>query len=262
MRGREAIMPLLAIRHLTQFFGGLCAVSDFELTLNGGELYGIIGPNGAGKTTIFNLLSGFYRASGGDIVFNGTHTAGLKPHQVTRLGIGRTFQNIRLWPGMSVLDNLRIAQHYQLQYGLMDTFFRTRRFAQREEVILDFAMEILESLELSRFADEYPGNLPYGLQRRVEIARALTLKPKLILLDEPAAGLNSSDIQGLIDLIRSIHQKFDVTLLLIEHQMKVVMNLCRRIKVIDFGETIAEGTPEEIRNDPVVIKAYLGDEDI
>ncbi|MFH0731142.1 MAG: ABC transporter ATP-binding protein [Pseudomonadota bacterium] len=255
-------MPLLEIRHLTQFFGGLCAVSQFDLTLNGGELYGIIGPNGAGKTTIFNLLSGFYKASGGDIVFNGVNTAGLKPHQVTRLGMGRTFQNIRLWPGMSVLDNLRIAQHYRLQYGLVDAFFRTGRFIRREQAIESFAMEILESLALSRFADDYPGNLPYGLQRRVEIARALTLSPRLILLDEPAAGLNSSDIQGLIDLIRSIHENFKVTLLLIEHQMKVVMSLCQRIKVIDFGTTIAEGTPEEIRTNPVVIKAYLGDETI
>jgi branched-chain amino acid transport system ATP-binding protein len=230
--------------------------------LNGGELYGVIGPNGAGKTTIFNLLSGFYKPARGEIVFNGTRTAGLKPHQVTRLGMGRTFQNIRLWPAMSILDNLRIAQHYQLHYGLMDTLLRTRRFARRERAILDFAMEILESLSLSRFADDFPGNLPYGLQRRVEIARALTLKPKLILLDEPAAGLNSSDIQGLIDLIRSIHQKFNITLLLIEHQMKVVMNLCQRIKVLDFGATIAEGTPEEIRSNPAVIKAYLGDQSI
>lgn len=255
-------MPLLEIRNLTRQFGGLRAVSDFNLTLEGGELQGIIGPNGAGKTTIFNILSGFYKASGGDIVFNGANTAGLKPHQVTRLGMGRTFQNIRLWQGMSVFDNLRIAQHYQLQYGIVDAFFRTGRFIRREKAIEAFAMEMLETLELSRFADDYPGNLPYGLQRRVEIARALTLRPKLILLDEPAAGLNSSDIQGLIDLIHSIHENFKVTLLLIEHQMKVVMSLCQRIKVIDFGTTIAEGTPEEIRNNPVVIKAYLGDETI
>jgi branched-chain amino acid transport system ATP-binding protein len=255
-------MPLLEIRNLTRHFGGLCAVSGFHLTLNGGEIQGIIGPNGAGKTTIFNILSGFYPASGGSIVFNGTSTAGLKPHQVTRLGMGRTFQNIRLWPGMSVLDNLRIAQHYQLQYGLLDAFFRTGRFIRREAAIEAFAMEILEALGLSRFAGDYPGNLPYGLQRRVEIARALTLRPTLILLDEPAAGLNSSDIQGLIELIRTIHERFTVTLLLIEHQMKVVMSLCQRIKVIDFGTTIAEGTPEEIRNNPVVIKAYLGDETI
>lgn len=255
-------MPLLEIQNLTQHFGGLCAVSDFELTLNGGELQGIIGPNGAGKTTIFNLVSGFYKATQGDILFNGMNTNGLKPHQITRLGIGRTFQNIRLWHAMSVLDNLRIAQHYQLHYGLHDVFFRTRRYANRERAISEFAMEILESMGLSRHAHDVPGNLPYGLQRRVEIARALVLKPKLILLDEPAAGLNSSDIQGLIELIRSIHENFNITLLLIEHQMKVVMSLCKRIKVLDFGATIAEGTPEEIQNNPVVIKAYLGDENI
>lgn len=255
-------MAILEIRDLTQYFGGLCAVSNFNLLLNGGEFYGIIGPNGAGKTTIFNLISGFYRASCGDILVDGTNIRGLKPHQVTAFGIGRTFQNIRLWPAMSVLDNLRIAQHYRLRYGLWDTFFRTRRFLERERVIRDFAMEILERLELSRVADEYPGNLPYGLQRRVEIARALALRPKLILLDEPAAGLNSSDVHGLIDLIGSIHRKFDMTILLIEHQMKVVMSLCQNIKVIDFGATIAEGTPEEIQNNPLVIRAYLGDETI
>lgn len=253
-------MAVLEIRGLTQYFGGLCAVSKFNLLLNGGEFYGIIGPNGAGKTTIFNLISGFYRASRGDILVDGTNIRGLKPHQVTAFGIGRTFQNIRLWPAMSVLDNLRIAQHYRLQYGLWDTFFRTRRFLERERVIRDFAMEILERLELSRVAGEYPGNLPYGLQRRVEIARALALRPKLILLDEPAAGLNSSDVHGLIELIRSIHRKFDMTILLIEHQMKVVMSLCQNIKVIDFGVTIAEGTPEEIQNNPLVIRAYLGNE--
>ena len=253
-------MAVLEIRDLTQYFGGLCAVSNFNLLLNGGEFYGIIGPNGAGKTTIFNLISGFYRASRGDILVDGTNIRGLKPHQVTAFGIGRTFQNIRLWPAMSVLDNLRIAQHYRLQYGLWDTFFRTRHFLERERVVRDFAMEILERLELSRVAGEYPGNLPYGLQRRVEIARALALRPKLILLDEPAAGLNSSDVHGLIELIRSIHRKFDMTILLIEHQMKVVMSLCQHIKVIDFGVTIAEGTPEEIQNNPLVIRAYLGNE--
>ena len=255
-------MALLDIQDLSQNFGGLCAVSNFNLNLNGGELYGIIGPNGAGKTTVFNLISGFYRASNGRIIFNGHNIRGLKPHQVTGLGIGRTFQNIRLWPAMSVLDNLRIAQHYRLHYGVWDVVLRTHRFRERERAISDFAMEILDAMGLSKVAKEYPGNLPYGLQRRVEIARALALNPKLILLDEPAAGLNSSDIQGLIELIRTIYQQFNITILLIEHQMKVVMSLCRKIKVIDFGQTIAEGTPEEIQNNPLVIKAYLGDEKI
>lgn len=255
-------MPLLELKGLTQNFGGLCALSDFSMRFEGGELVGLIGPNGAGKTTVFNLTSGFYSPSGGDIRFKDRSIVGLKPHQITGLGVARTFQNIRLWNDMSVLDNIRISQHYNMGYSLWDALVRSGTYGRGEREIYRTAMEILEALNLNQFAAELPKNLPYGIQRKVEIARALSIKPSLLLLDEPAAGLNSSDIQGLIQLIKWIHETFDVTIWMIEHQMAVVMNLCSWIKVIDFGVTIAEGTPEEIQSNPDVIKAYLGDDNI
>lgn len=247
---------------MSQYFGGLCAVNKFSVNFEGGELRALIGPNGAGKTTVFNLISGFYQPSKGEIVFDGKPITGLKPHQVTSCGVARTFQNIRLWNDMSVLDNIRISQHHHLGYSLLDNFLRTKKYMNREKEITNGAMEILEALDLAQFAEELPKNLPYGIQRKVEIARALSIKPKLLLLDEPAAGLNSADVQELISLIRWIHNEFDITIWMIEHQMSVVMSLCSWIQVVDFGTTIAEGTPEEIRNNPDVIKAYLGDENI
>jgi len=255
-------MALLEIRNMTQNFGGLCAVSDFSISFEGGELMALIGPNGAGKTTVFNLVSGFYKPSQGEILINNKNTAGMKPHQVTGMGIARTFQNIRLWNDMTVLDNIRISQHYNLGYSLWSCLLRTRKYSENEKRITNTAMEILEALDLLQYTEELPKNLPYGIQRKVEIARALSVKPALLLLDEPAAGLNSSDVQELIQLVQWIHNEFDITIWMIEHQMAVVMTLCSRIKVIDFGVTIAEGTPEEIQNNPDVIKAYLGDENI
>lgn len=252
-------MALLEIQSVTQIFGGLCALSDFNLRFDGGELNGLIGPNGAGKTTVFNLVSGFYKPSQGQILFKGTDTRRLKPHKITALGVARTFQNIRLWHDMTVLDNIRLAQHHNLGYTLVESMLRSKRYMQSEARIERDAHEMLEALELDRYADERPKNLPYGLQRRVEIARALAVKPSLLLLDEPAAGLNTADVDGLIQLIRWIHKEFKLTIWMIEHQMHVVMSLCTWIKVIDFGVTIAEGTPEAIQNNPDVIKAYLGD---
>jgi len=252
-------MALLSVNGLTQKFGGLLAVSDFNIELAGGELVGLIGPNGAGKTTVFNLVSGFYQPTDGEIILDGTKTRGLRPHQVTALGVARTFQNIRLWHDMTVLDNIRVSQHYRMGYGLFDALRRSKRYVENERKIEAIAYELLEAMDLKQFAQEYPKNLPYGLQRRVEIARAMSVKPKLLLLDEPAAGLNSSDVDGLIKLVRWIHDEFPITIWMIEHQMKVVMSLCSWIKVIDFGATIAEGTPEQIQSNPTVIKAYLGD---
>lgn len=255
-------MALLEVKNVTQRFGGLQAVSDFNISVEHRSMLALIGPNGAGKTTVFNLVSGFYTPTEGSIVFNGTPTRGLKPHKVTSLGIARTFQNIRLWHEMSVLDNIRIAQHHRLGYTIWDSFLRTSRYAKGEGNIDAVSWEMLEAMDLKEYAHELPRNLPYGLQRRVEIARAMSIKPKLLLLDEPAAGLNSADVDGLIKLVRWIHDTFDITIWMIEHQMKVVMSLCQWIKVIDFGSTIAEGTPEEIQKNPVVIKAYLGDDTI
>jgi branched-chain amino acid transport system ATP-binding protein len=255
-------MALLQVTGLTQYFGGLLALSDFSITFEGRELMALIGPNGAGKTTVFNLISGFYTPSAGEILFQGERINGLRPHTITQKGIARTFQNIRLWHDMTVLENIQLAQHGVLDYGLWDLFARTTRYHRRETAITAWSMEILEALKLRDVVSERPRALPYGIQRRVEIARALSTRPRLLLLDEPAAGLNSADVKDLIELIRWIHGEFPVAIWMIEHQMDVVMSLCSWIKVIDFGVTIAEGTPEQIQTNPDVIKAYLGDEAI
>jgi branched-chain amino acid transport system ATP-binding protein len=252
-------MSLLQIEGLTHLFGGLRAVVDFNLTLEPRELVGLIGPNGAGKTTVFNLVCGLYRPREGRIRFDGVDLVGRRPHQITSLGIGRTFQNIRLWNELSVLDNLRIAHFSQIRTGVVDSLFRTRRLAQEEEPVRREAMELLGLFQLQAHADELPRNLPYGVQRRVEICRALVMKPRLLLLDEPAAGMNQAEILELMRLIQWIRERFEVCIWIIEHQMRVIMNICERIQVLDFGRTIAEGPPEAIRNDPQVIVAYLGE---
>jgi branched-chain amino acid transport system ATP-binding protein len=253
---------LLEIRHLTHRFGGLQALTDVGLTLAAGDVVGLIGPNGAGKTTVFNLVSGFYVPSEGDILVKGVRTNGKKPHEIAALKVGRTFQNIRLWNEMTVLDNIRIAQHYHMGYNAADVFFHTKRYKEREAAITHHAYDLLGVFHLTAMADEYPKNLPYGIQRRVEIVRALSLKPDLLMLDEPAAGLGTADIIQLIDYINWIHDQFKLTIWMIEHQMEVIMTLCKRIQVIDFGREIAFGTPNEIRSNPEVIKAYLGDGEI
>lgn len=253
---------LLKINHLTHRFGGLQALTDINVELTKGEIAGLIGPNGAGKTTVFNLVSGFYVPSEGDIILDGTRINGLKPHKIAELQIGRTFQNIRLWSDMTVLDNICIAQHSKLGYTIKDVFLNSKKFKENEKRIYDSAWELLEKFNLADSALDYPKNLPYGIQRRVEIARALSLNPKLLLLDEPAAGLSTTDLDGLIDYIKWIHDTFGITIWMIEHQMQVIMTLCSQIQVVDFGKEIAQGTPEEIRNNPAVIKAYLGNEEI
>ncbi|OIP92112.1 MAG: high-affinity branched-chain amino acid ABC transporter ATP-binding protein LivG [Syntrophobacteraceae bacterium CG2_30_61_12] len=254
-------MALLEIKNLCHYFGGLRALHQFDLKLEGGELLGLIGPNGAGKTTVFNLLCGFYRPSEGEILFRGERLTGLRPHAVTARGIARTFQNIRLWNELSVFDNLCISQHHNLGYGLLDSLLRTGRFRTNERRVRKQAEEMLDLLGLSHVARELPKNLPYGLQRRVEIGRALTIRPQLLLLDEPAAGINPNEVDQLIELIRWIRDQFKLTVWLIEHQMRVVMAVCETLKVLDFGETIAAGTPAEIRSNKRVIQAYLGDQE-
>jgi len=258
----EESVPVLEIINMTQRFGGLTAIADFNVSLGSNAMAGLIGPNGAGKTTAFNLVSGFYQPTEGEIKICGKATAGLKPHKVTALGVARTFQNIRLWNQMTVLDNIRVAQHGKLEYGFFKAIMRTSEYFDCEERIEKEARELLEIFELDKFMDEFPTNLPYGLQRKLEIVRALSEKPKLLLLDEPAAGLNSADIKELIRLIRWIHETFDVSIWLIEHHMDVMMELCDEIMVIDFGQTIAEGNAEHVRNHPAVISAYLGDDNI
>jgi branched-chain amino acid transport system ATP-binding protein len=257
---RKFDVPLLEVQNISHSFGGLQAVLNFTLSLEQGELHGLIGPNGAGKTTVFNLISGFYKPLRGKIFFLGNPISGFKPHEITALGVGRTFQNIRMWNSMTVLENLCISQHYRLGYGLADVLLSTRHYRENEKKIVSSAMEILDILDLTAYAEECPKNLPYGMQRRVEIGRALAVKPKLLLLDEPAAGMHAADVDKLIDLIRFIRTKFHLTICLIEHQMKVVMSVCESLAVMDFGEVIATGSPSEIRNNPHVVKAYLGNE--
>lgn len=255
---------LLKTTDLTRNFGGLCAVNRVNLEINEHELIGLIGPNGAGKTTLFNLLTGVYEPSSGTIELNVNgemkSIGGLKPYHVTKLGLARTFQNIRLFKNLTLLDNVKIAMHQHIHYGTLSAIFRLPRYYQEEEKIEKEALEYLKMVHLDHKQNEYAKNLPYGEQRRLEIARALATHPKLLFLDEPAAGMNPQETSELTQLIHQIRETYHLTIVLIEHDMSLVMNICERIYVLDYGKCIANGTPEVIKNHPRVIEAYLGEE--
>lgn len=253
-------VPLLDIENITIKFGGLTAVSDFSLKMEDNDLVGLIGPNGAGKTTIFNMLTGVYAPTEGTICFGGEFIQGVKPYDITKKHIARTFQNIRLMKNLSVLDNVKISYSYQTRYTLLDSVLRLPSFFRGEKKIEEQAMEMLRIFGLEMKKDELAANLPYGQQRRLEIARALAAGPKLLLLDEPAAGMNPQETQQLMELIQWIRKKFHIAILLIEHDMRLVMGVCERILVLDYGKIIASGTPDEIQNNRKVIEAYLGEE--
>ncbi|MGI6279529.1 MAG: ABC transporter ATP-binding protein [Acutalibacteraceae bacterium] len=252
-------MELLEVKNLSISFGGLRAVDDINLTVKKGQLYGLIGPNGAGKTTIFNILTGVYKPTNGTFYLDGENLTGKSPIIINKKGIARTFQNIRLFKNMSIIDNVKVGLHNKYKNTLLDSIFRLPRFFKEEHEMEKEALELLKVFDLDKEKDTIAANLPYGKQRKLEIARALATSPKLLLLDEPAAGMNPNETDELMETIRFIRDKFDMTILLIEHDMKLVSGICEELSVLNFGTLLAAGETSEVLNNPEVIAAYLGE---
>ena len=252
---------VLEMQNVEKNFGGVRAIDNFSVKIEHGKIHGLIGPNGAGKTTIFNNITGIYKPDAGKIIFNGTDITGTAPYRVAQLGIGRTFQNIRLFANLSVIDNVIIASNLDASYNMPQAIFHSKKYKEREKFLQEKAMGLLEVVGLQDKINERANSLPYGHQRKLEIARAMALDPKLLLLDEPAAGMNAEESLELVNFVRQIRDRFDITILMIEHHMDVVTNLCDYCTVLNFGKTIAVGTPAEVKSNPEVIKAYLGGTD-
>lgn len=250
--------PILSLKNVSMHFGGIKAINDISFDVEPGCIFGIIGPNGAGKTTLFNVITGVYIPTAGEIIFGGKQLGKLAPHVITGNGIARTFQNIRLFDDQTVLDNLKIAHYSHIHYGLMDALLATRKFREEEARLEEESLDILRFLNLEHMAHQKAGSLSYGAQRRVEIARALCCKPSVILLDEPAAGMNPTEIDDLNQLIINIRDHYQLTILVVEHQMRLVMGICEKILVVNFGEKLAIGKPDEVKANPAVLEAYLG----
>jgi len=255
-------MPLLEVVNMSHHFGGLKAVSNYNLQLDPGQITGLIGPNGAGKTTIFNLITGMYQPTEGEVRLNGDNLVGRRTNQIAALGIGRTFQEMRLWRHMTVLEHVKLARYSKLSYGLFGAFLDSPKRRREEREATAIAMEYMELFGVARYADQLVVNLPYGAQRRVEMARALAMDPKVLLLDEPTVGMTPEELMDMIQVVRRAHERFNLAIFLIEHRLRVVRELCQHVQALVFGEVLVDGTPEAVQNHPKVIEAYIGEQEI